>query len=118
MVGQVPDLRLSGFKLADVAGGEQQACCVVQSDRFDRDFDIQQLAALGAPQHLSVTDTALFPQFIEQSLTLYAVAPNAQFVRTVADRLGTAVPGQTGETIVYFYVMACGVVADGDGVRA
>ena len=65
MVGQVSDLGLGSFKLAYVAGGEQQAGSVINGDRFDGYFDVDQVAASGASQDFPVADTALFLDLVE-----------------------------------------------------
>ncbi|MNP10621.1 hypothetical protein D3C76_1027770 [compost metagenome] len=65
VVGQVTDLRLGVLQQADVPGGQQQARGFVEGDRFYRDLDRQQLAALVAPEHLQVMYPALDLQFGE-----------------------------------------------------
>ncbi len=63
VVGQVADLRFGVFQQADVTRGQQQAGGFVEGDRFHRDFDGEQFAALVAPEHFLVMNPALDLQF-------------------------------------------------------
>ncbi|MNE45446.1 hypothetical protein D3C80_1397310 [compost metagenome] len=63
MVGQVADLRLGVFQLADVAGIEQQAFHLVEGNRLYRHLDGKDIAALVAAEHLAVVHPAAFAQF-------------------------------------------------------
>ena len=118
VVGQVADLRLGGFKLADVAGREQQARSAIEGNGLNRDLNVKQVAAPRASQHFAVADTALGLQLIQQPLTLGAVAPNPQLVGAAAHHLGAGVAREAGETVVDLQITAGGVIADGDCIRA
>ncbi|MNM61380.1 hypothetical protein D3C81_726800 [compost metagenome] len=118
MVGQVANLRLGVFQLADIASGHQQAGRLVEGDRLNRDLNGEQFAALVASEHFPMMHTALVLQFREQDCALFVVRPNADFVDAVADHFSGAVARQATEAVIDLQVAATVELGDGDGVGA
>ncbi|MNV10306.1 hypothetical protein D3C71_1008230 [compost metagenome] len=118
MVGEVADLRLGVFQQTDVPRSQQQARGFVEGDRFHRDFDGQQLAALVAPEHFLMMNPALDLQFGQQRRALLLFSPDADLINRAADHFISAVTGQAAETVVDLQIAPGIAFGDGDGVGA
>ena len=116
VVGQVVDLCLCLFQLADVAGDQQQTLHAVEDQRLDRDADGNGFAVAILRGQFKVVDVAVMAHLFQQEFPL-AFGPDAQFISGITNDLLAAVTTQSAEAFVDFDKTSGGAFAQADCIR-